>query len=130
MEIGDRIRQERAAAKMTQVQLADAVGVDKSAVAQWESPASRKGITTDNLLKVAQALAIPVGRLTGDDDTHHLETSAPDEIELVNLYRKMGPEQKDIHLRLFRTSVGIAQTRETQSNPSEGKRIVRLRATK
>lgn len=124
MEIGDRIKRERMAAGLTQVQLAERIGVDKSAVAQWESPASRKGITTDNLLKVADALAISVARLAGDDTSaDHLETTAPDEIELLRLYRQMGPVHKDAHLQVFRASVGLTKPRKAQSNPPHGKRI-------
>lgn len=124
MEIGDRIKRERTAAGVTQERLADAVGVNKSAVAQWESSASRKGITTENLVKVAAALAIPVTRLTGDDSsTDRLETTVSDEIELVRLYRQMSAIQKDTHLELFRVSVGLAKPRETKGNPPNNKRI-------
>lgn len=123
MEIGDRIKRERVAAGLTQAQLAGLIGVDKSAVAQWESAASRKGISTTNLLKVADVLAVPIERLTGDDGLDRLDISAPSEIELVRLFRRMTPESQDIHLRLFRTSVGIAETREAERDPPKSKRI-------
>lgn len=124
MEIGDRIKRERTAAGLTQEQLAARIGVDKSAVGQWESVNSRKGITTQNLLKVADALAIPVNRLTGDDSgSDRLETTAIDEIEIVRLFRQMSADQQDIHLRLFRTSVGLNHPRESQRHPSQRKRI-------
>lgn len=124
MEIGDRIRRERRAAGLTQEQLADRIGVDKSAVGQWESPNSRKGITTENLLKVAGALAIGVERLTSDNDARdRLETTDPREITLVRLYRLMTPIQKDAHLKLFHASTGIAEPSEPVSNPSNSRRI-------
>lgn len=123
MEIGDRIKRERVAAGLTQVRLAERVGVDKSAVAQWESPASRKGISTENLLKVAAALAIPVGRLTGEASDDRLETAIPEEIELVRLWRLLNSVQKASHLQLFRTSAGVVKQSEAESHPLHGKRI-------
>ncbi len=124
MEIGDRIKRERTAAGLTQQQLAERINVDKSAVGQWESPNSRKGITTENLMKVADALAIPVTRLTGDDSSSdRLETTLPDEIELIRLYRQMDSVQKDAHLKLFRVSAGLTKPRETKRDPLHRKRI-------
>jgi transcriptional regulator with XRE-family HTH domain len=125
MEIGDRIKRERAAAGLTQEQLADRIGVNKSAVAQWESANSRKGITTSNLMKVANLLAIPVTRLIGGDETDILQTTDADEIALIKLFRQMSADQKDIHLRLFYTSVGLTKPLEPQRDPLQGKRVSR-----
>lgn len=130
MEIGDRIKRERRAAGLTQEQLAKRVGVNKSAVAQWESPASRKGITSPNLVRVADALAIPVTRLTGDAGPDRLETEMPDEIALVRLFRRMGPGQQRVHLNLFYSSVGLAHPEEPERDPTEGRRVATGRAIK
>lgn len=131
MEIGDRIRRERRKAGLTQTQLAARVSVDKSAVAQWESPANRKGITSPNLIKVAIALGIPVARLTGEDEgTDVLEIKLPDELKLIRLYRLMGPRQQRVHLDLFHTSVGIAHPEEPESDPSKSVRVAARRPVK
>lgn len=53
--IGDRIRQCRIARGMTQQQLADAVGVTKGAVSQWELGGT-KNVKLDTFLKLIAAL--------------------------------------------------------------------------
>lgn len=125
MEIGDRIKRERVAAGVTQEQLADGIGVNKSAVGQWESANSRKGISTRNLMKVADYLAIPISRLTGEHEASTIQTVDEDEIALVKLFRKMDRNQQDIHLRLFYASVGLTQPLEPLSHPLQGKRVSR-----
>ena len=59
MSIGQRIKQARLAhkPKMTQQQLADAVGVSRPAVTQWETGDNRM-LEGDNLVRVAQALGV------------------------------------------------------------------------
>ena len=52
---GDRIYEARKAAGLTQQQVADAVGVTKSSVAQWESGLT-KNLRGENLVKVAKIL--------------------------------------------------------------------------
>src|SRR6185312_2483162 len=110
MEIGHRIKKERMAAGLTQVGLAQRIGVDKSAVGQWESPNSNKGISLASLLKVADPLGISVNRLTGDaEDSEQLQITDQAEIKLVRLFRQMTAIQKDAHLQLFHVSVGLTQ---------------------
>ena len=86
MDIGDRIRAARKAVGWTQPQLAAAIGVNKSAVAQWESPGkSRRGITTENLQKVARVLRIRLADLLEDGPSGEdiIETRDQDEIALL-----------------------------------------------
>jgi len=64
-DIGARIRTAREEQGWTQDQLAEAVGVSRSAVAQWET--GRAGQVTTNLTRVAEALGVGV---------EHLETVA------------------------------------------------------
>jgi transcriptional regulator with XRE-family HTH domain len=131
MEIGDRIKAERKARGLSQEELARRIPVNKSAVAQWESPNSRTGITTSNLVKVADTLGIPVTRLTGDSDNDDkLETQTPEEAALLRLFRQMAANQQRVHLNLFYSAVGLNQPMEPQGDPSQGGRIVRLRAAK
>lgn len=126
VHIGDRIKLARRAAGLTQVQLAERLGVDKSAVAQWEAPNSRKGITLKNLIEVAKILGVSVASLTGDGNyTETLVVADPPEVALVRLFRQMTRRQKDVHLQLFYTSVGMTEPSETQGDPTERKRITR-----
>ena len=60
-DIGTRIRAAREEQGWTQDQLAAAVGVSRSAVAQWET--GRAGQVTTNLTRVAGALGIGVEHL-------------------------------------------------------------------
>lgn len=129
MEIGDRIKAARKRAGLTQEKLAARVGVDKSAVGQWEAPGSRTGITTANLVKVADALGIGVSQLIGEGEDR-LETTAPDEIALLRLFRLMDTRQKRIHLQLFYTSVGLDHPAEPEGDPSESGGMVAAGAIK
>lgn len=67
--IGERIREARSRAGMTQRTLAELVGVSASAVTQWES-GSTKGLKPDNLFSVADALRVsPRWLAIGRNDT-------------------------------------------------------------
>src|SRR5271170_1097962 len=64
--IGERIRLARQERGLTQEQLAEAVGVTRSAVAQWET--GRAGQVTGNLSRIAAVLEVGVGHLMFGDD--------------------------------------------------------------
>lgn len=53
--IGDRIRAAREQEGLSQQDLADAAGVSKSAVSQWET-GDTKSLRPDNLFKIARRL--------------------------------------------------------------------------
>jgi transcriptional regulator with XRE-family HTH domain len=115
MEIGDRIRARRREVGWTQEKLAKMIGVDKSAVAQWESPnkATRRGITTGNLLKAANVLGIGAADLVDDVAAEKaFEIKNPKEIALVELFRRMSPRQRDVHLQLFYASVDLTDPKK------------------
>src|SRR5581483_3037042 len=61
VQIGERIRAARQARGMTQEQLADEVGVSRSAVAQWET--GRAGQLTGNLSRIAEVLGVGIEHL-------------------------------------------------------------------
>ena len=66
---GARIRTARQTLGMTQADLAEAVGVSRSAVAQWET--DRAGQVRGNLSRVASVLRVSVAYLVeGDVDRH------------------------------------------------------------
>lgn len=63
--LGHRIQSSRKAARMTQQELGDRVGVGKSSVSQWES-GFVKELSGTNLVKTAQALGVdPIWLATG-----------------------------------------------------------------
>ena len=104
--VGTRIRTARRARGWTQDDLATAVGVSRSAVAQWET--DRAGQLRDNLARIAAALGQPVAELL--DGNPHLDDFAPgsaDELALLRLYRACDPEDRAFLLRTARKLANI-----------------------
>lgn len=106
-ELGARIRTARLAQGLTQDQLARAVGVTRSAVAQWET--GRAGQIGGNLTRVARVLGTSAAYLlTGDQDP-----GAPplplraDEMALLRAYHDCPPDDRAL---LLRTAVRLART--------------------
>ena len=105
---GARIRAARRARGWTQDELARAVGVSRSAVAQWET--DRAGQIRENLTRVATALGLPVARLLGQTDPQQPEAVAAsgDELALLRLYRACAPEDRAFLLRTARRLATLA----------------------
>src|ERR1700739_2170410 len=100
-DIGNRIRQAREEQDWTQDQLADRVGVSRSAVAQWET--GRAGQVTGNLSRIAGVLEGDVEYLMFGDDKHATgEVRQGDELALLRLYRECDPEDRQMLLRTAR----------------------------
>lgn len=76
MSVGEMIKKARLAKGMTQVELAEKVGVKKSAVAKWESGRVSE-IKRSNLQRLSEVLGIDPNRLLGDDITSTFETKEP-----------------------------------------------------
>jgi transcriptional regulator with XRE-family HTH domain len=75
---GDRIKARRKMLNMTQVELADAVGVKQGFLSRVE--AGKVDVSTDTLVALARALRTRVGELLGvedhDEETEHLAAMA------------------------------------------------------
>jgi transcriptional regulator with XRE-family HTH domain len=100
-DIGTRIRTARLQRSLTQEQLADQVGVSRSAVAQWET--GRTGQVTGNLSRIAGALGVNVEYLmVGDDKRAAGQVQQGDELALLRLYRECDPEDRQMLLRTAR----------------------------
>ena len=100
-DIGSRIRATRRERGLTQDELADQVGVSRSAVAQWET--GRTGQVTGNLSRIAGALGVNVEYLmVGDDKRASGEARGGDELALLRLYRECEPEDRQMLLRTAR----------------------------
>jgi transcriptional regulator with XRE-family HTH domain len=105
--VGTRIRQARRARGWTQDDLAIAVGVSRSAVAQWET--DRAGQLRDNLGRIATALEMPVADLLdGNPHLDDLATRSGDELALLRLYRACDPDDRAF---LLRTARKLADTK-------------------
>jgi len=100
-EIGTRIRDTRQELGWTQDQLAEAVGVSRSAVAQWET--GRAGQVTGNLSRVAGALGVSIEFLAhGRDKLTPSQVHGGDELALLRLYRLCTPTDRQLLLRTAR----------------------------
>lgn len=105
-ELGARIRTARIAQGLTQDQLARAVGVTRSAVAQWET--GRAGQVGGNLARIARFLGTSAAYLlSGEQESG----GAPlplrgDEMALLRAYRDCTPDDRAL---LVRTAVRLAR---------------------
>jgi transcriptional regulator with XRE-family HTH domain len=100
-DIGTRIRATRRDRGLTQDELADRVGVSRSAVAQWET--GRAGQVTGNLSRIAGVLEVNVEYLMyGEDKRAVGEVRQGDELALLRLYRECDPEDRQMLLRTAR----------------------------
>ena len=101
IEIGRRIRAARRDRGLTQDALAAAVGVSRSAVAQWET--GRAGQFTAHLAGIAGALEVGVEFLMHGADPRAPALAAPaDELALLRLYRECTDEDRQFLLRTAR----------------------------
>jgi transcriptional regulator with XRE-family HTH domain len=104
-DIGTRIRTAREQQGWTQDQLATAVGVSRSAVAQWET--GRAGQVTTNLTRVASTLGVGVEYLMhGRDKFAAGKVSSGDELAMLRLFRECLPDDRQLLLRTARRLVG------------------------
>jgi transcriptional regulator with XRE-family HTH domain len=104
-DIGERIRAVRRERRWTQDELAVAVGVSRSAVAQWET--GRSGQLSANLSRIAAVLGTGVEFLLhGADKPVPLQADTGDELALLRLYRECQPADRQMLLRMARRLVG------------------------
>ena len=100
-DIGSRVKAGRKDRGLTQEELAEQVGVSRSAVAQWET--GRTGQITGNLSRIAEVLDLNVEYLMyGADKRAPTQAHQGDELAMLRLYRECDPEDKQILLRTAR----------------------------
>ena len=91
--MAERIRSARAALGITQAGLAEAVGVTRSAVAQWET--GRSGQVGSTLTRLAEILGVsPDYLLLGSSASDRAPLLTGDEMALVRLYRLCSPADR------------------------------------
>jgi transcriptional regulator with XRE-family HTH domain len=107
-EMGVRIRDIRRERGWTQDQLASAVGVSRSAVAQWET--GRAGQVTTNLHRIAEVLEVGVEYIMyGDQKRTPTEARLGDELALLRMYRECSAEDRQLLLRTARRLVTVSK---------------------
>ena len=104
IEVGARIAAARRQAGIPQHALAAAVGVSRSAVAQWET--GRAGQLRGNLSRIAAVLGVSTAFLM--EGAAAAETSAENatELALLRLYRTCSEDDRALLLRTARRLAG------------------------
>lgn len=106
--IGARISDLRRQRGITQEGLAEAVGVSRSAVAQWET--GRAGQVTGNLTRVAEVLGVHVAVLLGARPGRKAaDKLTTDETTLLRLYRECRVVDRQALVRTARRLVKARQ---------------------
>ena len=111
--VGARIREARLARGMTQAALAAAVGVTRSAVAQWET--ERAGQVRANLTRIASVLGVSVQfLLEGSGAAAADRPENATELALLRLYRACTEEDRAF---LLRTATRLARAADRERTP-------------
>lgn len=69
MKVADNLRGQRAKRRMTQQEVADAIGVSPGTVNNWE--AGKGGMSFENAWKLADLFECGIGELFGRDESKH-----------------------------------------------------------
>lgn len=100
---GDRLRNLRTARKLTQDQLAKALGIKQGSLTQLETGKS-KGPSSKTLTKLARIFEVdPEWLMTGKGAQHPVSALGESEAELVLIYRSLSPEGREYVLGRART---------------------------
>lgn len=91
---GEQLKSLRKAAGMTQGQLAGAIGVTRSALAQWET--DRAGVSMQRLADISELLGVPLEKLIGES----AYSLSEEEMNLVGTYRSCGPRSRRVLVTL------------------------------
>ena len=97
VSLGERIAALRRERGWSQAALAEATGVSRSAVAQWET--DRSGQVSGNLSRIAQVLDVSLEVLLHGEAARGPDGLSGDELALLRLYRACGPGQRAELLR-------------------------------
>ena len=123
-QIGNLIRISRKTVGLSQMGLAERIGVSYQQVQKYEKGASE--ISISRLSQIAQALNMPVSRFIADEEKTMVAESvslygtlSDDEIELLKLFRKIKNKKlKDGFLIAVKGIAGLSEQRDTKKAKS------------
>ena len=110
MNVGELIKSSRLEKGMTQEELAEKVGVKKSAVAKWENGRVSE-IKRSNLKNLADALGLDPNQLLGDNDSSRFVEEKPvkndglteNHRKLIDFAEQLSEDQAEKVLRLMQS---------------------------
>lgn len=93
MEFSERLKKLRKQAQLTQVDVAEKLGISQPAYASWERGVKKP--TQENLVKIAKLFNASVDTLVSNDKTHEIDLS---EVELLfrTTSEGMNNEEKEV----------------------------------
>jgi transcriptional regulator with XRE-family HTH domain len=121
VDIGDRLREARERIGMTQLELAEKVGVHVATATLWENRRNRRPVATKHIHKLAEVLGMRVSELLGEETRElsplpipkpepTLTTRTNAEYQLLRLFRQMSEELKLWQLAQFMQCVSSGQS--------------------
>ena len=114
MSIGDRIRDARTQAGLTQRELAKGLGVSNGVIAHWESGLRHPSV--DTVCRIADLTMkepawLLIDEIHGNYQQHQM---LPEEAELLDTFRRMSKRQRENLLKLVRVTFGISAEGENE----------------
>ena len=97
MGFSERLKESRKKARLTQVEIAEKLGISQPAYASWERGAKKP--TQENLVKLAQVLNVTIDYLVGNSDDE-IANKELEDIEI--LFRKNSESLTDDEKVIFR----------------------------
>ncbi len=92
--LGERLREARTNARLTQDQLASKVGVSRSLISQWETGTVQE-IHATSLWAASKALRVSLDWLLEGDGMEEIrEPATPDEVQLLDAWLLLTPTQR------------------------------------
>lgn len=98
--LGERLAELRVARGTTQAAIAEACGVSRPTVTQWETGVKRP--SRDNVLRLANALAVSLDDLLRGTDLAPPHAATQDESEALALLRRATPPVRQAVLTILR----------------------------
>jgi predicted transcriptional regulator len=88
------------------------IGVTRSAVHHWETK-DEPGITLENMIKLSEAIEVSLAELLPPGTKQDMTVKDPTEILLLQRFRTLPPQQREVCLRL----VVVMSGDHPQDNP-------------
>ena len=118
MALGDRIREARAAAGLSQRELARGIGVSGGVVTLWER--GHRTPNVDTVCRIAELTFRDPAWLLIDEihGSYQHRQLLTDEIELLDYYRRMSPKQRQNLLKFVHVSFDVRREIEHDREPA------------